>query len=448
MDSLSNFVESTLDASGDLYLKYFFADGSRTTGYSNIGGRPGTFSLDQYILPSKDQEAIGLPFSILPNRELSIKKDHHPWSPKPGATFDDHIAFAKSYSPGHIVAITPDTKLTGGSVDSIKQNGGRFAVVKITDLRLRDHYKLHPEEIPRQVSPGFINYEYPNSTNIKNFKWAHLAAVPRGAYGDKATIYASCLGGNECINNLVGASVAELDEQLKHSYCPIGASENISSLATFETNSPLDMSVNATTAEPSTTPATPAVSTTAPVATPPKGAPITTGTQPKGVVRLKTANNSPVTPNSNAEQQPADDSAKLREEVEQLKAFQQQIERREQIKRLIPKELFINKGRFDEKAFETEVESRLKSGQSDEAITEYYTLKTEHQKLLSTFPELQKNGLPQIENSLQAPTPTGGSNYQTSSDVPMGGSATATDRDSYVSKNINQLLSRVFRSEA
>ena len=84
----TNFVSYELDKAGDLYLKYFFADGSRTTGFSNLGGRPGTFSLDQYTLPVKDQEAIGLPFSILPSKDLSVKRDWHPWSTKPGATLD------------------------------------------------------------------------------------------------------------------------------------------------------------------------------------------------------------------------------------------------------------------------------------------------------------------------------------------------------------------------
>jgi hypothetical protein len=270
----SNFVEQIYDANGDLYLKYFFADSSITERPSAVGH----FSIDKEALAAKDREAIGLPFSILPSRDLSIKGDHHPWSPKEGATWDDHVAFARSYSPGHIVAITPDTKLMGAGIDSIKQNNGRFAVVKITDQRARDAFRNNPGLIPRAVSPGFMNLETPNLNGIKNFRWAHLAAVPRGAYGDKATVYASCLGGNECVNHLVGASVRQLDSQLKNSYCPIGASENIAntSLGDFSgiKNS---MSANAnTTAEPvvvsPTTPTTvtPSVSTNAP----PKGAPI------------------------------------------------------------------------------------------------------------------------------------------------------------------------------
>ena len=212
----SNFSSYEFDANGDMYLKYFFADSSITERPSAVGH----FSIDKQALAAKDHEAIGLPFVILPRRDLSIKGDWHSWSPKEGATWEDHIAFAKSYSPGHIVAITPDTQLTGGAIENIKQNNGRFAVVKITDQRARDAFRNNPALIPRAVSPGFMNLETPNLEGIKNFRWAHLAAVPRGAYGDKATVYASCLGGNECVNHLVGAaaSVVQLDEQLKNSY--------------------------------------------------------------------------------------------------------------------------------------------------------------------------------------------------------------------------------------
>lgn len=430
----SNFVESILDASGDLYLKYFFADSSFTTGMPYNG----KFSLDAQALASKDSEAVGLPFTILPKREMSINGDFHPWNPKPGATWDEHVAFAKSYSPGHIAAITPHSQLTGASIDSIKQNNGRFAIVKITDKRARDAYVTNPALIPKAVSPGFLNREVPNRENIKDFKWVHLAAVPRGAYGDKATVYASCLGGNECVNHLVGASVAQLDEELKNSYCPIGASETVSSLGNSNDifNS---MSANANTAE--TPPqVNPTVSTTAPPPSP-KGAPITTGTGTPKIVRLKTP---AVTPQSNQAQtqvDSTDDITKLKKEVEEMRAVQQQNERREQIKKLIPKELFINKGKFDEKAFEAEVDKRLQSGATDEALNEFYTLWVDKQKLINAGYQLpQQAEVPQMP--MQAPT---GGSYQTPTEVPTGGSS----KDDFISKNITELLSRVvIRREA
>lgn len=436
----SNFVEQIYDANGDLYLKYFFADSSITERPSAVGH----FSIDKQALAAKDGEAIGLPFTILPRRDLSIKSDYHPWSPKEGATWDDHIAFAKSYSPGHIVAISPDTQLTGGAIDSIKQNNGRFAIVKITDQRARDAFRNNPALIPRAVSPGFMNLETPNLEGIKNFRWAHLAAVPRGAYGDKATVYASCLGGNECVNHLVGASVAQLDSQLKNSYCPIGAAETISNVNTSLGNFSefkKSMSANATnTTEPSPpTTTTPVVST---VSAPPKGAPINTGTPSKGIVKLKNPvqQGQGVTPQGNAnnpQEQPNDQNEleAVKKTLQELQAAQQQRERLEQIKKVIPKELFINKGRFDEKGYEAEVEKRLRQGWTDEQLNEFYASRSEILKLTNagyTLPqEQQQEQIGQIPNA-----PVGGSAYQTQTDVPA---AENNDMEALRLKAVNEL---------
>lgn len=424
----SNFVEQIYDANGDLYLKYFFADSSLTERPSAVGH----FSIDKQALAAKDHEAIGLPFAILPRRDLSIKGDYHPWNPKEGATWDDHVAFAKSYSPGHIVAITPDTQLTGGAIDSIKQNNGRFAIVKITDQMASDAFRNNPALIPRAVSPGFMNLETPNLEGIKNFRWAHLAAVPRGAYGDKATVYASCLGGNECVNHLVGASVVQLDEQLKNSYCPIGAAETIANLNTSLGNFSgikNSMSANATnTTEPSPpTTTTPVVST---VSAPPKGAPINTGTSNtstnKGIVKLKNPVQAGqgVTPQGNANNpqgQPNDQNEleAVKKTLQELQTAQQQRERLEQIKKVIPKELFINKGRFDEKGYEAEVEKRLQQGWTDEQLNEFYASRSEILKLTNAGYALpQQEQEQQLGQIPQTPVVGGSATYQTQTDVP------------------------------
>jgi len=441
---LSNFVEHTIDASGDLYLKYFFADSSFTERPTAIGH----FSIHRDAIGTRDQEAIGLPFTILPKQELSAKGDWHPWSTKPGATFEDHIEFAKSFSPGHIVRLTTESNTIGGSVDNIKANNGRFAIVKITDRKARDAFIRDPNLIPKAVSPGFLNLDTPNLEGIRNFRWVHLAAVPRGAFGDKATVYGSCVGGNECVNHLIGASEYE---QAKNSYCAVGASERQNLVTSHDISKPSDTSMSAnanTTEQPVTTttspPTAPVGSTTAPPPVPstaaPKGAPITTGTpEKKGIVRLKTA----VTPQGNSQLQETDDLAKLREEVNGLREIQQKAERREQIKRLIPKELFINKGKFDEKAFEAEVDKRLQSNQTDEQINEIYTLWMDKQKLINAgiqLPQTQTQASPMADIPA-GPAPTGGS-YITPSEVPtVGGSA--IDQGKYVNSHIRELLTRV-----
>jgi len=447
----SNFVSYEFDASGDLYLKYFFADSSITERPSAVGH----FSIDKQALQSKDHEAIGLPFSILPRQDLSIKGDYHPWAPKEGATWDDHVAFAKSYSPGHIVAITPDTKLIGAGIDSIKQNNGRFAIVKITDQRARDAYRTNPSLIPKAVSPGFMNLETPNLNGIKNFRWVHLAAVPRGAYGDKATVYASCLGGNECINHLVGASVAELNDRLKSSYCPIGASETLAhtSLGSFSGNQN-SMSANATnTTEPpsSTTPAAVPVVSSSVSAPPPKGAPINTassGTRP-GIVKLKNplqgvtpqGNNPNINTNPNSNQQQQGDVNELeavKKTLQELQQAQQQRERLEQIKKVIPKELFINKGKFDEKGYEAEVEKRLQQGWTDEQLNEFYASRSEILKLTNAGFALPQQEQEQMAQVPQLQAPVGGSaySYKTPSEVPATGE---TDIESLRLKAVNEL---------
>lgn len=445
----ANFVEYSLDAAGDLYLKYYFADTSIAK-----GSAVGDFNLDKEALLIADKEAVGLPFSILPRQDLSIKGDWHSWSPKPNATFDDHVAFARQYSPGHIEAITPYSNLVSAAMADIKAHDGRLAVVKITDRATRDAYIKNPALIPRQVSPGFMNLEVPNQTNIKSVKWAHLAAVPKGAYGDKATLYASCIGGNECVNHLVAASVAQIDEDAKKSYCPVGASENlITSHDILESSNP-HMSDNANTVgalKPTDSIAKPATSLTQPSAT--TGAPINPTPQ-KPIVRLKPNNAAAVTPQGNPQQQQqaegADDIAKLREEVAKMQEVQKTNERREQIKKIIPKELFINKGKFDEKAFEAEVEKRLASGASDEQLNEFYTLWQDKQKLINAgfgIPQDNNNpnsnqAMPEMagNNNIPANAPTGGSayTYQTPTQVP-GDNSGNSDIEALRLKAVNEL---------
>jgi hypothetical protein len=434
----SNFSSYEFDANGDMYLKYFFADSSITERPSAVGH----FSLNKEALAAKDREAIGLPFSILPSKQLSIKGDYHPWNPKEGATWDDHVAFAKSYSPGHIVAITPDTKLIGAGIDSIKQNNGRFAIVKITDQRARDAFRTNPALIPRAVSPGFMNLETPNLEGIKNFRWVHLAAVPRGAYGDKATVYASCLGGNECVNHLVGASVAQLDEQLSKTYCPIGASEQIAntSLGDFS-EIKKSMSANANTAEPASvsvgTP-TPTATATPSVSNAPKGAPINTTPANKGIVKLKNPLQGVTPQGNNPNQQDVNELEAVKKTLQELQQAQQQRERLEQIKKVIPKELFINKGKFDEKGYEAEVEKRLQQGWTDDQLNEFYASRSEILKLTNAGYALPQQEQGQGQEQMQIPqAPVGGSaySYTTQTDVP----AAENDYEALKLKAVNEL---------
>jgi len=391
----ANFAEYSIDSKGDLYLKYFLADSSFAKNTA-----VGDFSLNGAAIGSTANLAIGLPFSILPSRDLSIFGDYHPWDPKEGASWDDHVAFASKYSPGKIVAVTANSQL--GAAQEVINNGGRFAVVHITDPRARDAYIKNPDLIPKAVSPGIMNLEAPNKTDIKNFKWTHLAAVPQGAYGDKATLYASCLGGNECVNSLIAAGVKQKDQET--TYCPIGASEFLSSLDTSETNQ-TQMSDNANAV---TTPvATATAPTSAPAAATQTGAPIASPTPPQPILRLKNS----VTPQQNAQpvQGPSIDNKEFEKVQQQLQELQQaraEAETRQKLTKIIPIEIFRVNGKIDEAAYNKEIDKRVKEGWTEE----YFP----------TLEELYNNKMQIIQLAAPTGNPLGGSgssNYQTPSHV-------------------------------
>src|SRR4030095_11455596 len=420
----SNFASFELDGKGDLYLKYFLAD---STFAKNTA--VGDFSLDGAAIAAKDKEAIGLPFSILPSRDLSIFGDYHPWSPDLKANWEDHVAFAKDYSPGQIVAVSSTSRL-GAATDALN-NGGRFAVVKITDQRTRDAYMANPSLIPKAVSPGIMNLEAPNKTGIKNFKWAHLAAVPQGAYGDKARLYASCLGGDQCVNTLIAAGVAQ--KARITNYCPVGASESLAQLDTSlfnssaknsvelsaNTNNPnVNSNANNTTLSPqwgiSSVPNSSVASSPQSVVANPTGQPqqqVQTGSPIKSeVLRLNGQTAVGGQPQAQA-QTNAPELEVLRKKIADLEEREQYNMRRKQVSDMIDTRIFVINGKYNQKEHEAAIEKATKNGWTDDMITEYYGG-------LLRLRELEQNVNPQNSNKRPSTNPLGGSVYQTPSSVP------------------------------
>src|SRR4030095_2514936 len=418
----SNFASFELDGKGDLYLKYFLAD---STFAKNTA--VGDFSLDGAAIAAKEKEAIGLPFSILPSRDLSIFGDYHPWNPDVKASWEDHVAFAKDYSPGHIVAVSSTSRL-GAATDALN-NGGRFAVVKITDQRTRDAYMANPSLIPKAVSPGIMNLEAPNKTGIKNFKWAHLAAVPQGAYGEKARLYASCLGGDQCVNTLIAAGVAQ--KARITNYCPVGASESLAQLDTSLFNSSAKNSVelsantntNPTTNVNPNNPTSPsAISGTSPVSSTVASSPQSVVANPTGqpqqqtgspikseVLRLKGQTTGQ--PQAQA-QTNAPELEVLRKKIADLEEREQYNMRRKQVSDMIDTRIFVINGKYNQKEHEAAIEKATKNGWTDDMITEYYGG-------LLRLRELEQNVNPQNSNKRgSTSTNLGGSAvYQTPSNV-------------------------------
>jgi hypothetical protein len=426
----SNFASYEIDPKGDMFLKYFLAD---STFAKNT--HVGDFSLNGAALGAKDREAIGIPFVVLPNRDLSLFGDYHAWSPLDGATYDDHINFARKYSPGQIVAVTPFSMQ--GAAQAVTNNSGRFAIVKITDARARQAYMDNPDLIPKAVSPGIINMEAPNKTNISNFKWAHLAAVPQGAYGSKATLYASCLGnGEQCINKLHGASVLQKSRQTN--YCPVGASEALANTSLINSQAISNkMSVNTDTTTPTTSTATTAQPTQTTATTPTNKSPIQAPAVEKkpGVLRLKTQQQQPQQQGQPQQGGRTPDLSKM-EEVEKRLA---EIEQREQlnqrlshVRELIDMRLFVNKGKYDQKAHEAAIQEAAQSEWTDEQLSKYYGGLLRIKEFEEANDPRNRNN-PQQGFSYSNPntTPMFGGSYVTPSSVPelMGASAETKDMD-------------------
>lgn len=456
---------------GELYLKYFLADDSIARKQRNPDGSwagvetPYDFNIATDVLHTRDDELIGLPFPVLPTRDLSIFGDYHPWSPKPNATWEDHIAFAEHYAPGKIVAVTQNSNLVSGAIEDIKKHNGKFAVVHIHNKEARDAYIKNPELIPLAVSPGIMNADAPNTKDIRNFRWAHLAAVPMGAFGEKATLYGSCIGNQGCINQLVAGAVMNLHERV--TYCPVGASMMLTSLLSNNENNH-KMEPNANTQKPEDPNKPKAIPPAAPTT---GGQPVKTPeAKPTGVLRLKNALNkqNPTDPNSqqptlpqgnvNAGQPQANDAntelEAVKQQVETMRVEQEQNKRREEIKKVIPKELFILKGKFAEKEFAAEVEKRLQAGWDDATIQEFYSNKLELLKYGISMPKGNEQGQnpnpndPNAQlNMPQGPMPTGGSAYTSPSYATdlIGGAA---DVQKFTDANVRQLLGRFVRSES
>lgn len=445
---------------GELYLKYFLADDSIARKMRNPDGSwggqetPYDFNIAADALHTRDEELIGLPFSALPTRDLSIFGDFHPWDPKPNATWEDHVAFAQHYAPGKIVAVTQNSNLVSGAIDDIKKHNGKFAVVHITHPEARDAYIKNPSLIPPAVSPGIMNGDAPNTKDIRNFRWAHLAAVPMGAYGDKATLFGSCIGNQGCINQLVAGAVMNLHERV--TYCPVGASLMLTSLLSNNPNN-AKMEPNST-QKPQDPNANPPAAPTG--GQPVKPTVVQPDQKPTGVLRLKNSLNkqTPASPalqpndGTNPDAQPTNDANSelegVKKQVEAMRVEQETNKRRQEIIKVIPKELFILKGKFAEKEFNAEVEKRLQAGWDDATISEFYSNKLELLKYGISMPKGNEQQPTNDPNAMQPQVPvapTGGSAYTSPSYATdlIGGAA---DVQKFTDANVRQLLGRFVRA--
>ena len=366
-----SYVENYSDSNGDLYLKYFLADES-------FNSR--NFALDL----SKIRSAIGKRFTKQIDPSLSLFGDGHPWSLKPNASLNDHLDYSRELEDGIIVDISDISAnaLKSASGRDIFTNKGKFATVKITNTETKNLYLKDPNAIPKAVSIGVLDLLNGKNPHVTDYEVVHLAPVIRGAYGDKATLYGTCTGGLECIDHLKGASIVSSLGTFETQNNNIMSENQNNQGAVSRTNisnssPPLDTSITSPNVAP--------VQQTTPAITPQQ----TTS----GVLRLKTSVG-PTATNNNAAQLLQQQGKGLQNDPEFLKLKEAQQKLQEQVefdrkkteyRQLIPRELFILNGKFDEIGFEKEITKAVEKGWTAEDVQEFYQTKLEILKLGGTI---------------------------------------------------------------
>ena len=108
----------------------------------------------------------------------------------------------------------------------------------------------------------------------------------------------------------------------------------------------------------------------------------------------------------------------MRKQLEEFQKLKELEDKKKEIKQLIPKELFILNGKFDEIGLDKEVEKRVNEGWTAEAITEYYNTKLELLKM---------GGLVGKPYGASNSTGSCSKKYETPSSVPEGELKGASD---------------------
>lgn len=460
----NNVVDYYTNKDGDLFLKYFLIDSSfNTRGWA----------VDKNIIETLAKRSIGAPFTDYSDFPVTKYRDQHPWALSDTATFKDHYDYAHSKQTGYAVDVSPTSNNALKSASGSEIKDGYFVTIKITDPVKKALYLKNPERIPK-ISAGVFDYDntplVEGQTVVKNADIVHFAGVERGAYGEKARVYASCQGGYECVNHLKGASNTNQDNSSLGNF---STSEEI----IMTDNNPLSTSVESvnnssnelTTSNPTIVEQqnnnnnnneAQLVQETKEVATN-KETSNTDNATSKQPFRLKTqkydfskkVNEEQVkeTNTNKKEQQEIKTVPDWKQDkeylelVEQVKVLRQEKEleqKKQSYAEIIPRELFILNGKFDVKGYNAELEKAVSKNLDQEFAKDLYNLKLEKLKL-------SKTGKPYGASSANV---TVESSYKTPDTVPVEQNTTKGASDINSSQfaaitNIRKMIGLVHKSQ-
>jgi len=279
-----------------------------------------------------------------------------------------------------------------------------YVTVKVVDPIKKKLYIEHPERIPK-CSPGVLDHDFKNvehgKTVLENIDLVHLAGVERGAYGEKARVYAKCQGGYECVNHLKGASeLSSLGENLTQNTDIM--SDQVNTLSTVQNgqeNNELSTQPQQTNEQPQEQKRAQELVDAEINTNNNENTPTEETNQnnadskqqdktSKSPFRLKTAkfdfqkelqnpNKESKVPNWKEDPE----YVKLAKEVAKLKEEKEIEKNKAKYAAIVPKELFVLNGKFDSIGYNKEIEKAVNKNVDPEYAAELYKLKLEKLKL-------------------------------------------------------------------
>jgi len=394
--------EKVIDDKGRLFIKFFGINSALNV--KNWRVTPSSIRRNIYSF-------LGKPYIIYPD-DRPVGRDFHKLAPK-GSSYEDHVRAGKEYAAGYIIDISDTSNnfavKTGSATPSVEDD--YFFTVEITDPQVKSAFLKNEKAIPPFVSPAIAHNPSDKDDQIEDWLGVHLAAVPLGAYGMKATAIAHCSGSDkECIPALKTASALgeEVEEYAKHKkqHCMI---DSLTSLLQNQNNFipsiKMAYSPQTNTEEPSgQAPAPNNVSREIPRL---KTLERDREREQKGAIKTNTTvtKKEEQIQEDQQNQRPNPVDSEVLEEVRRLRQEREEEnkrreekeakdERRKALEKLIPKGLFWNyrHQRFEDKAYEEEFERRLNDNSSLDVLKELYEEKLQ---TLQLIPTLKTAGLPE-----------------------------------------------------
>ena len=322
--------------------------------------------------------------------EESKYGDGHPFKKTDAADIQDEIDYAFNYAIGQNVDVTNESGQYKGASGEIPW----FGIAKITDPDAKiELQKPDSKLVPTAVSAGIIHEEGPDQA-ISKYHIVHVAAVSSGAYGPRFVHLSKCNG--DALSCLPALKAASSYKERNH-ICPV---EVLSSYVQKSASSDINMSAlnNASTPGPQSF-GSGTMSTSIP------GQSNTQTIKPKIRIRINKAPLESENPNGEQPQeQPTGEGqgegqgqggeqsnnegnqATVQSVQKELSALRKQYEsqanvwkqdrQKRELQDAIPKALFTDpKGRFRQKDWEKEIESRLQQGLPIDTIREIYQLR-------------------------------------------------------------------------